>query len=149
MAANCQSGTILVRENPALQACLGVESEAFLPGWRMVKGLDESGFARKIDEAKWNLFYLTGEVRVVTLGFAGRRALRRLVKRVLVKLEGHKFNSLKVSRIVSRRFLGIPLVSVVTYSRHIQEGHGLVPTKDFVLRTPRRAPAVRKMAASG
>ena len=149
MAANCKSGTILVREDVPLHARLAIESEPYLRGWRIVTALDERGLARKIDEAKWNLFYLTGEVRVVALGFAGPRTLRRLVKRALAKLEGQKFNSLKISRVVSRRFLCIPFVRVVAYSRHIQEGGDLVPAKDFVLRTPRYAAAARKVAASG
>ena len=149
MAANCKPETILVREDAPLHARLAIESEPFLRGWRIVTGLDESGLVRKIGEAKWNLFYLTGEVRVVALGFAGPRTLRRLVKRALAKLEGQKFNSLKISTVVSRRFFGIPFVRVVAYSRHIQEGRGLVPAKDFVLRTPRYATAARKAAASG
>ena len=83
--------------------------------------------------------YLTGDIRAVTLGFKGPRALRRLVKRALVKRNGQKHNALEISRVVSRRFFGIPFVLATAYSRHIQEGRGLVPAKNFVLRTPRTA----------
>jgi Na+-translocating ferredoxin:NAD+ oxidoreductase RnfA subunit len=56
------------------------------------------------------------------------------VKCVLAKQEGQKFNSLEVTKVVSKRFLGIPFMGVTAHSRHIQQGIGLVPAKDFVLR---------------
>jgi hypothetical protein len=58
------------------------------------------------------------------------------VKCVLAKQEGQKFNSLEITKIVSKRFLGIPFMSAAAHSHHIQQGVGLVPAKDFVLRMP-------------
>jgi len=58
------------------------------------------------------------------------------VKCVLAKQEGQKFNSLEITKVVSKRFLGIPFMSVTAHSRHIQQGVALVPAKDFVLRMP-------------
>src|SRR5438876_206615 len=60
--------------------------------------------------------------------------LRRAVKCVLAKQKGQKFNSLEITKVVSKRFLGIPFMSVTGHSRHIQQGVGLVSAKDFVLR---------------
>ena len=135
--------TILIREDTPLPANLPIESEAFLPGWRAVRNLDGYELGRKIEEAKWYFFYLAGEIGAIALGREGLGTLRRAVKRILAKQEGQKFNSLEITKIVSKRFLGIPFMSVAAHSRHIQQGVGLVPAKDFVLRMPAAAPKSR------
>ncbi len=127
---------ILIREDTPLPVNLSIESEAFLPGWRVVKNLDRSTLARNIEGANWNFFYLAGEMRATVFGREGLGALRRAVKCVLAKQEGQKFNSLEITKVVSKRFLGIPFISVTAHFRHIQQGIGLVPAKDFVLRMP-------------
>ena len=128
--------TIFIKEDTPLPANLPIESEAFLPGWRVVKNLDRSALARNIEGANWNFFYLAGEIRATVLGRDRSGTLRRAVKCVLAKQEGQKFNSLEITKVVAKRFLGIPFMSVTAHSRHIQQGIGLVPAKDFVLRMP-------------
>jgi hypothetical protein len=136
--------TILIREDTPLPANLPIESEAFLPGWRAVRNLDGYELGRKIEEAGWNFFYLAGEIGAIALGREGLGTLRRAVKRILAKQEGQKFNSLEVTEIISKRFLGIPFMSVTAHSRHIQQGIGLNLAKDLVLRIP--AAPIGKMA---
>src|SRR3989441_234725 len=136
MSANNTSGVILIREETLLPAGLAVASEVFLPDWRVVKNLDRSTLARNIEDANWNFFYLAGEITATVLGHDRSGTLRRAVKCVLAKQEGQKFNSLEITKGVSKRFLGIPFMSVTAHSRHIQQGIGLVPAKDFVLRMP-------------
>jgi len=128
--------TIFIKEDTPLPANLPIESEAFLPGWRVVKNLDRSALARNIEGANWNFFYLAGGIRATVLGRDRSGTLRRAVKCVLAKQEGQKFNSLEITKVVAKRFLGIPFMSVTAHSRHIQQGIGLVPAKDFVLRMP-------------
>ena len=128
--------TILIREDTRLPANLSIESEAFLPGWRVVKNLDRSTPVRNIEGANWNFFYLAGEIRATVLGRNRPGTLRRAVKCVLAKQEGQKFNSLEITKVVSKRFLGIPFMRVTAHSRHMQQGIGLVPANDFVLRMP-------------
>jgi len=48
--------TILIREATPLPANLSIESEAFLPGWRVVKNPDRSTLARNIEGANWSFF---------------------------------------------------------------------------------------------
>jgi hypothetical protein len=135
--------TILIREDTPLPENLSIESEAFLPGWRVVKNLDRSTLARNIEGADWNFFYLAGAMRATVLGRDRSGTLRRAVKRVLARQEGQKFNSLEITKVVSKRFLGIPFTSVTAHSRHIQQGIALVPAKDFVLRMPAAVPERR------
>ena len=126
----------MIRENTPLPANLPIESDAFLPGWRVVKNLDGHGLGQIIEEANWYLFYLAGEHSAIALGREGLGTLRRAVKQILVKREGQKFNSLEITEAASKRFLGIPFTSVTAHFRHIQQGICLVPAKNSVLRMP-------------
>src|SRR6266481_302953 len=136
MSDTNSAGTIFIKEDTPLPANLPIESEASLPGWRAVKNLDRSTLARNIEGGNWSFFYLAGEIRATVLGRDRSGTLRRAVKRVLAKQEGQKFNSLEITKVVSKRFLGIPFISVTAHFRQIQQGIGLVPAKDFVLRMP-------------
>ena len=136
MSANDTSRTILIRDNTFLPEGLMVESEVFLPGWRAVRNLDGYGLGQKIEEAKWYFFYLAGEHRATALGREGLGTLRRAVKQILAKREGQTFNSLEITKAASKRFLGIPFMSVAAHFRHIQQGICLVPAKNSVLRMP-------------
>ncbi|PYT78436.1 MAG: hypothetical protein DMG40_20300 [Acidobacteria bacterium] len=131
-----QTRAVFIREDTPLPTTLSVESDAFLPGWRVVKNLDRQALTREIESANWNFFYLAGETKAIVLGRDRLGTVRRAVKCVLAKQEGRKFNSLEITKVVSKRFLGFPFMTVVAHSRHIQKDIGLVPAKDFVLRTP-------------
>src|SRR5207253_4975933 len=111
MSDNNTPETILIRENTLLPAGLAVESEVFLPDWRVVKNLDRSTLARNIEGANWNFFHLAGEIRATVLGRDRSGTLRRAVRRVLAKQKGQKFNSLEITNVVSKRFLGIPFIN--------------------------------------
>jgi len=128
--------TIFIKEDTPLPANLPIESEVFLPGWRVVKNLDRSTLARNIEGANWSFFYLAGEIRATVLGRDRSGTLRRAVKCVLAKQEGQNLNSLEITKVVSKRFLGIPFMSVTAHSRHIQQGIGLALAKDLGLRMP-------------
>ena len=140
MSDTNSAGTILIKEDTCLPANLSIESETFLPRWRVVKSVDRSALARNIEGVNWNFFYLAGEIRATVLGRNQPGTLRRAVKCVLAKQEGQKFNSLEITKVVSKRFLGIPFMRVTAHSRHIQQCIGLVPAKDSALRMPVGAP---------
>ena len=136
MPDTIKTGTILIKEGTLLPEFLRFESEAFLPGWRVVKDLDGYGLGQKIEEAKWYFFYLVDEFRAIALGREDLGTLRRAAKQILAKQEGQKFNSLEITKVASKRFLGIPFMSVTAHFRHIQQGICLVPAKNSVLRIP-------------
>ena len=131
MSATNMSGTVLIRENTLLPAGLAIKSEVFLPGWRVVKNLESSALAQNIEAVNWNFFYLAGEMRAAVLGRDRSGTLHRAVKRLLAK-EEKQFNSLEITKVVTKRFLGIPFMRVVAHTRHIQQGICLVPAKGFI-----------------
>ncbi len=125
-----------------MPAGLALESESFLTGWRAVTNFDGRKLGRKIEEANWNFFFLAGAITTTVFGREGLGTLRRAVGRILAKQKGQSFNSLEITKVVSRRFLGVAYLSVSAHSRHIQEGVYLVPVEDFrVGRTADVAPA--------
>jgi len=146
MSDTNSAGTILIREDTRLPANLLIESETFLPGWRLVKSVDRSTLARNIEGANWNFFYLAGEIRAAVLGRDRSGTLRRAVRRVLSKQKGQKFNALEITNVVSKRFLGIPFINITAHWRHIQQGIDLAPAKDSAPRIPVAAPN-KEMAA--
>ena len=136
MSEKIASPTIFVKENTLLPVGLGLQSEAFLPGWRSVTNLDGRQLGRKIEHAKWNYFYLANPIKTMVLGREGLPSLRRAVKRVLAKQQNQSFNSLEITRIISKRILGVPYLTISAHFRHIQEGMYLISAKDFRLRDP-------------
>ncbi len=129
-------GTIFIRENTPLPENLPIESEAYLPGWRVVRNLDRSTLTRNIERTKWYFFYLAGAMKATVLGRNRSGTLRRAVKRILARREEQQSNSLEITEVVAKWFFGIPFLSVTAHSRHIQERIGLVSAKEFVSSIP-------------
>src|ERR1700730_19473559 len=91
------AGRIFIRDTTILQDRLIIESETFLSGWIVVRNCDGYRLGRKIEEAKWNFFYLAGEVRAIVLGRLGPATLRRALRTLLAKPEAREFNSLEIT----------------------------------------------------
>ena len=134
MSENKPSPTIFIRENTRLPVSVTLESETFLPGWRSIKNLDGRELGRKIENAKWIYFYLAGPVKATVLGGESLATLRKAVQRVLAKKQSQNYNSLEITKIISRRLLGVPYLTISAHFRHIQEGMYLVSVEDFRLR---------------
>lgn len=141
MAETIKPGTILIKDGTFLPDALQFESEPCATGWRLVRNLDGYGLGRKIHEAGWTFFWLAGEIKATVFGFDGQKTVRRAVKRILARLKGEKFNSLEVTAVASKRFLGVPYTSVYAHSRHIQESGFLFRAKDLPVRDQARLAA--------
>ena len=136
MPDRAKDGIIFIRDGTSLPPSLSVTSDAFLPNWRIVTSHDRSALARSIEGCNWYFFYLAGNIQARVLGGNNLTVLRKAVKRILVKRGDDKLNSLEITAIVSRRFLGIPFTTFTAHSRHIQERIALVPEGKFVLDVP-------------
>ena len=125
-----EAGRIFIREGTQLPASLQLESETCMPGWRSVKSLDGYALGRKIHAAGWTFFCLAYETRATVFGTDGEKMVRRAMERILANRKLEEFNSLEVTRVASKRFLGIRYVTVSAQSRHIQESPFLFRPKD-------------------
>jgi len=121
MAQTVQAGTILMRDWPGMTTLLGLESETCSCGWSLLKVLDSFTLDRKIHAAGWNFFFMAPEVKAMFFGSLGAAKLQNALKRILKKVKEQHFNGVEVTEIVSRRFLGVPYVTVLAHSRHMQK----------------------------
>src|SRR5260370_6915305 len=83
-----RTGTVLIKEGTPLPTLRSMESEQFLPGWRIVKNLDRQALTREIEGASWNFFYLAGEIRTTVFGRDRLGTLSRPLKRIVSKQQG-------------------------------------------------------------
>lgn len=121
MAEKITLGTILIKECTTLPESIPLEGEPYLAGWKLAMNLDGDGLDRKIRDAGWNFFYMAGKVKVSVFGCDGEGTRRKAIGHILAKLKLEKFNCLEITRISSKRFLGMPYVSVAADWRYIQE----------------------------
>jgi hypothetical protein len=136
MPEKIKVGSILIKENLSFPVGVTVDTDAYSPGWKLVRNLDGYGLARIIVKARWKFFYLAGEMRAIAFGSKSLGTVHRALKRILTKPEGQHYNALEITRVVAGRFFGVSFMRVAANFRRIQEGTGLTPTKDFILGTP-------------
>jgi hypothetical protein len=121
MANTIKAGSILIDEGILLPESLLFESEYCAQGWILVKNLNSYGMKQIVSKAGWSFLYMTGEVKTRIFGSDEEKTKRKAIEQVLEKMRSKKFNCLEITRIVAKRFLGLPYVSVQARPRQIQE----------------------------
>lgn len=125
MMPDVQVGTVLIAESPGMAEALALQSEPYFKHWRVVKDLDGFALDDKIHAARWNFFFLAGEVKALFFGPVGAIKVREALRRISRKVMAENFNCLEVTGIAAQRFLGVPYTTVSAHSRHIQESSQL------------------------
>jgi len=120
MTPTVKVGSILIADRPQITHFLALASEPYSGKWNVVQGLDGFAMDRKIHAARWNFFFMAAEVKVMFFGSIGTTRIRNAVRRILAKVRPQGFNSLEVTGIVAKRFLGVHYATVSAHSRHIQ-----------------------------
>jgi hypothetical protein len=134
MESEITNGTILIEERTSLPKEMVFESEAYLPGWRILKHFDAFGLNREIQKAGWTFFCAAGEIRTTVFGIDMRKTVRRAIERILARAQSEQLNSLEIVRMACTGSDRFPLVRHVTVSarlRHIQESLILHRSKDY------------------
>ena len=126
-----QAGTVLFKDVTLFPGGSEFETEQFSPGWRSVKGLDGSPIGRKKLEAGWTFFYLAGESRASAFGVEGQKTARRAIRKILAGLKSEKCNSVEVTSVVCKAFLGMPYTTVSFHLRNLQRGSFLSGSRDL------------------
>lgn len=105
-----------------MKQLLGLKSEPYSGSWSLLNGSDGLALDRKIRDSGWNFFFMAEEVKAMFFGAIGAEKIQNALKRILGKLELQHFNSLEVTKIVAKHFLGVvPYTVVSAHSRHIQQ----------------------------
>ena len=117
-----QVGTILMTHSSLkTPQLLGLEGEPYWGNWSLVKVSDSSALDRKIRDAGWNFFFMAEEVKATFFGALGTNTIRKALKQILEKVRQQHFNGLEVTKIVTKRFLGVPYGIVSACPRHVQQ----------------------------
>jgi hypothetical protein len=125
MASTIHVGTVLINDAPLVAQIFGLDSEACSGSWSVVSVLDGFALDRKIHAAGWNFFFMAPEVKVMFFGAIGAKKVQNALMRILAKVKRQSFNSLEVTGIVAKRFLGVRYATVSAHSRHIQQSYRL------------------------
>jgi hypothetical protein len=125
MADTIKSGTILITEGAPLPESISFESEPYAYGWRLVENIDSNGLDQIIRQTGWNFFYIAGVIETNVFGSNEKKTTRKAVKRIIANLKSKNFNCLEITRVATKRLLGLIYISVSAHSRHIQEGPAL------------------------
>lgn len=123
MAATIQVGTILIEDRPLIMRALDLESKAYSGTWGVLQPLTNSTLDQKIRGAGWNYFFMATEVKATAFGALAANSILRALKQIFAKVRKPDFNCLEVTKIVEKRFLGMPYITVSAHSRHIQQGY--------------------------
>ena len=121
MPQSVHVGSILVKELPLMPELVRLETERYSGNWNLVRTLDGFALDRKIRVAGWNFFFMAAEVKAMFFGALGAKKIQNALHRIFGKVRHQPFNALEVTRIVRKRFLGVPYTLVSAHSRHVQQ----------------------------
>ena len=128
MRNQVQAGTMMVQQSTHLKS-LNIESQTYLEGWQSLDNIESATLDRRIRAAGWKLFFIAGQLKTVVPAWGGENTLRKGIKRLLAQTQQEHFNCFELTRILRKRFLGIPYLSLAGHARHIQLGSQIRSTE--------------------
>lgn len=123
---NVIAGTILIRRGTELPPGLHVKTTEYSQDWEVVD--DSDNLDVLLRGAGWNLFFIAGALRSISLG-TGEPSMRKGVNRLLKQIRPLNLNSMRVTHIASKTFLGIRYQVLFAHPSHIQQSRFLVRTE--------------------
>ena len=86
-----------------------------------VQGLNGNTLDRKLHDAGCHFLFFAIEKKVILFGGEEQKTVHRGINRILDGLKLDKNNSLEITRVALKSFLGVPLMSVPFHNRNIRE----------------------------
>ena len=112
-------GTVLVRSGTEFPLGVHIETTSYSHDWEAV---DDSGnLDARLHTSGWNLFFIAGSLRATCLGVSDT-SLRKGISRLIKQIQRLDLNSIRVTHIVSKKFLGIPYRILIAHPCHVQQG---------------------------
>lgn len=116
-----QNGCIFVMEGTLLPPALRCEGQPYPDGWRLLKSVKSDEVDLRARNCGWNYFFVGGAMRRTVVGFGRAWSLRRATDQLLAEARKNAFNSVELTQITARQFLGLHWVSVAAHSRSLQK----------------------------
>ena len=100
-------------------------SEPFAKSWSLLAPGSEAKLAEEAAAKGWHLFFIATQLKGVALGGAGSARVHGALRRILRRAKREDFNCVEVTQMKAKHFWGIPYMSIVAHSRHLQMGSTL------------------------
>lgn len=113
-------GTILIEQGTPMPNLLKVDTEPYVLGWSAITNLTRSELGRELEDARWTFFYMAGEIEKIGFGFNDQSRMRRAIARVITTVKLEALNSLEITQIRRKSFLGMRCTKIRAHGRHIQ-----------------------------
>ena len=116
------SGTILIAKNALRPPCIQVEDHTFPESWVSVAhNLPSNEMEKQLTAVGWTFFYMANAITTTAFGFDRTKMMHTALQRAITSVRGQKCNCLEIDDVTTRKFLGIPYVSLWVHPRHIQK----------------------------
>ena len=114
-------GSILVEKGGHLPQSLVLRNESDTDGWAGIEN-GRSAFEKTIQEDGWTYFFMAGEIKATAFGLDRHKRLGAVRHRLITDARAQHSNSIEITTVTSKSFLGVPYVSVTAHVRHLQKG---------------------------
>ncbi len=125
MGSEIVAGTVMMRVGTSLPSGMNVTTDAYSRNWDVITGPNAFAMDRSLRAAGWNFFFNAGAVHAVTFGRGVEKNAKQAIDRILTRVRALNFNSVEITEISSKRFLGLPYTSACGHGRQIQVGQTL------------------------
>ena len=120
-----QAGTVLMQTGTPLPQSLQLEAAEYSKGWNLVEKLDGIALDGKLRKSNWNFIYISGKLEASVRGGWNGLTLRKAAIRLLAKAKLTQLNSVEITHVSKRQFLGFRYMRISGHSRHVQESNQL------------------------
>jgi hypothetical protein len=118
-----ENGCIFVMHGLILPPTLRFVGQPYSDGWRLLNSLKGNDIDLRARDCGWNFMFLAEGMRCTVFGFGRTWSLRKAMNKLLATAREDAFNSVEVTEINARRFLGMHWVSVSAHSRSLQKSN--------------------------
>jgi hypothetical protein len=116
-----KAGLLMVREGLVLPSPVSLTSDTYSKNWRVVKSHDGFSLERAIRATGWSFMFFAASSHASFWGAETAKSKRRAMQHILDIAEAGNFNSVEVTEINQRSFLGISYTAISAHPRHVQE----------------------------
>jgi hypothetical protein len=117
--SSVMDGTLLIQENTRLPESWPRDNVSIGEGWARIP--NHVAFEKKLAAAGWTLFFRAGSIKASALGFDRQKMIETAIRRLLSAVSLQKCNCMEVDNVRMQSFFGIPYVTIMAHSRHVQQ----------------------------
>jgi hypothetical protein len=116
-----ENGCLFLMTGLIVPPTLCFEGQPYSQGWKLLCGLKSSEIDSRAGGCGWNFIFLAEAMRRTVFGHSRVSALRRATNKILAESRKNAFNSVEITEITARQFLGLHCVTVAAHSRSLQK----------------------------